>query len=120
MKRFRPASIVLGSEMYSRVLMLPVLIFPSAVSPVLMVLGGASYGPSTVALGTLMHEEFTDHQRATMASINSLLSNALYLVVAPVLGLVADRWGAGRAIMVGQICLLPIIWLFWRVWRRTT
>jgi len=120
MKRFRPASIVLGSEMYSRALMLPVLIVPSPVSPVFMALGGASYGPSTVANGTLMHEEFTDHQRATMASINSLLSNALYLVVAPVLGLVADRWGAGRAIMVGQICLLPIISLFWRVWRRTT
>jgi MFS family permease len=115
MRRFKAVDVMLAGEVYARMIMLPALIFPSPASPALMALGGASYGPSTVASGTLLHEEFTDHQRATMASITSLLSNAVYAVFALGIGLVADRWGAGRAIMVGQLMLLPIIWLYWRV-----
>ncbi len=119
MKRWAPIRIMLANEFWGRALMLTALVWPSKVSPALMALGGAAYGPATVATGTLMHREFTDHQRATMASITSLLSNVVYAVFALGVGLVADRWGAGKAIMVGQILLLPIIWLYWRVRRRT-
>lgn len=119
MKWFKPATVVLVGEIYGRMMMLVALIWPSKASPGLMALGGAAYGPATVAIGTLMHQEFTDHQRATMASITSLLSNAVYAGFGLAIGLVADEWGAGRAILVGQLLLLPIIWLYLRVYAST-
>ncbi len=118
MKRFKAAKIVLVGEVYGRVMMLAALALGSKVSPVLMALGGAPYGPATVALGTLKHREFTDHQRATMASINSLLSNVVYAVFGLAIGAVADHFGARMAILAGQICLLPVIWLYARVYWR--
>lgn len=117
MKRFRAINIIITSDIYSRLLVIPALLFPSAASPALMALGGATYGPATVATGDLIHKEFTDHQRATMASINSLLANCLYAGFGLLVGSVADRWGVGTAILMGQLCMMPTIWLSWRIMR---
>lgn len=68
----------------------------------------------TTALGKVLHDEYTDHQRATIASITSFLANVVYVVFTPLVGLVADHWGVGRAILFGQLCLLPVVWLYWR------
>lgn len=116
MRRFRPMQIVFGGELFARILFLPALIFPTPATPMIMALAGAPYGPMTVALGKLLHDEYTDHQRATMASITSFLGNCLYAIFTLAIGLVADHWGAGRAILVGQICLLPVLWLYWRMY----
>jgi MFS family permease len=117
LRRVAAIKIILGSRVYAGALMIPAVLFPSPLSPVLMALGGASYGPEAVALGTLLHKEFTDHQRATMASIIAVLANGLFAGFGLVIGWVADHWGVGRAILVGQLCLLPMIGLYWRVWR---
>ena len=98
--------------------MFPALLFPTVASPTMMALGGAPFGPATVAIGTLMHQEFTDHQRATMASINSLLTSCLYAGFGLPIGVVADHWGVGAAILIGQLCLMPTIWLHWRIKRE--
>lgn len=115
MRRFSAINIILASDVYSRLMMIVALVFPTPASPALMALGGASYGPATVAEGTIMHREFTNHQRATMASINSLLANVVYAIFGLTIGLVADHWGVGAAILVGQVCLLPAMWLHWQV-----
>lgn len=117
MKRFKPMQIVLGGEIYARLLFYPALLFPSAITPALMALAGAPYGPMTVALGKMLHDEYTDRQRATMASITSFFGSCVYAVFALAIGLVADHWGVGRAILVGQLCLLPVLWLYWRAYR---
>lgn len=114
MRRFKPMQIVFGGEVFARILFMPSLIFATPVTPALMALAGAPYGPMTTALGKILHDEYTDHQRATMASITSFLGNCLYAVFTPVIGLAADHWGVGRAILIGQICLLPVLWLYWR------
>jgi MFS family permease len=119
MQRFKPIQIILTSDIYSRMMVFPALLFPSVASPVLMALGGATYGPATVATGALLHEEFTDHQRATMASISSLLTSSLFAAFGLVAGAVADRWGISSAILLGQVCLLPVIWLSWAIMRDT-
>ncbi len=116
-KRFAAIKIMLASRVYTAALMIPAVVFPSPLSPALLALGGALYGPETVATGVLLHKEFTDHQRATMASINAVLTNVVFAVFGLAVGWVADGWGVGRAILVGQICLLAMVWLYWRVWR---
>ncbi|HEY6736397.1 MAG TPA: MFS transporter [Candidatus Saccharimonadia bacterium] len=117
LRRFKPGQIILGGELYAKALFLPALIFPSPITPALMALAGASYGPMTVALGKVLHEEYTDHQRATIGSITSFVGNCLYAVFTLGIGLAADRWGVGRAILLGQLCLLPRAWLYWRTRR---
>jgi len=116
-KRFKPMQILLGSELYSKAFFFPALLFPSPATPFLMAIASAPYGPATVAMGTVLHEHYTDHQRATMASITSFLGNCLYAVFTLSIGLVADKWGVGRAILIGQICLLPILWLYWEMYK---
>lgn len=117
MQRFAPMRTVFWGEVYARVLFLPALVFPTPFTPALMALAGAPYGPMTVALGQVLHDEYTDHQRATMASISSFLGNVVYGGFMLAMGAVADEWGVGRAIMAGQLCLLPVLWLYWRVMR---
>jgi MFS family permease len=111
MRRFRAMSIILFSDIYSKIMMFAALIVPSVISTPLMALAGAPYGPFTIATGTLMHQEFTDHQRATMAS-------GLFAVFGLILGAVADHFGAGRAILLGQVCLLPVTCLYWLMRRQ--
>ncbi len=117
-ERFRPMQILFGSAVYSRLLFFPALIFPTQATPFLMALASAPYGPTTVAMGTVLHDHYTDHQRATMASITSFLGNCLYAVFTLTIGLIADRWGVGLAILIGQICLLPVLWLYWKMYRE--
>jgi hypothetical protein len=117
MKRFRPMQIIFGSAVYSRLLFFPALIFQSAASPFLMALASAPYGPTTVATGTILHERYTDHQRATMASITSFFGNCLFAVFTLSIGLIADKWGIGPALLVGQVCLLPALWLYWKMYK---
>lgn len=117
MRRFRAVSILLVSDVFSKVCMFVALLSHSPASPALMALAGSPYGPSTVAAGTLLHKEYTDHQRATLASINALLGSCLYAVFGIFSGIVADHWGVGRAILAGQICLLPTLWLHWKLTR---
>lgn len=117
MKRFRPMQIVFSGEVFARVLFIPALIVVTPLTPVLMALAGAPYGPMTTALGKILHDEYTDHQRATMGSITSFLGNCLYAIFTPLIGLVAEHWGIGRAILAGQICLLPVLWLYWRTYK---
>jgi MFS family permease len=117
LKHFRAITIIFASDIYSRLLMFPALLFPTVASPPLMALAGAPYGPATVAAGTIMHQEYTDHQRATMASINSLLTSCLYAGFGLLTGSLADRWGIGAAILLGQLCLLPALWLSSRMLR---
>lgn len=115
LKRWGARAVLLWSTIIARVLMYPALVFPSVFTPLLMALGGAPYGPFAVAESTLMQREFTDHQRATMASITAVAGNVLYAGFALLIGLVADTYGAGRAILFGQIFLLPTVLLYWRI-----
>lgn len=120
LKRWRPMQVVFGGEVLARAMFLPALIWPGPWTPAVMAAAGAPYGPMTVALGTALHNHYTDHQRATMASIISLASNAVYAVFTLGIGLAADHFGAGRAILLGQVCLLPVLWLYWRAGQDVT
>jgi MFS family permease len=117
MQRLRPMQIVFGGEVIARLLFIPALILITPLTPIFMALAGAPYGPMTTALGKILHDEYTDHQRATMGSITSFLGNCLYAIFTPLVGLAAERWGIGRAILAGQICLLPVLWLYWRTYQ---
>ena len=101
-------------EVFSRVLWFIALLFPSPLSPALCSVSSIFYGPGEVALNTLMQEQFTDRQRATLASLNAVFGNILYAVTAVLIGMVADRVGPTETLLVVQVALLPASWLYWK------
>ena len=94
-----------------------IAIWMSNIATPLIILTGASvYGIGEVAREKLLQQEFTDHQRATMASIGSFVASLAYALVALFIGLIADRFGVTAGVLFG-ICVsvtsLPIyLYLF--------
>jgi MFS family permease len=112
MRRFNPLRILIGGELYSRVVGMFALSISTIFSPFLFALSVITYGPSDVAKQHLLHEEFTDNQRATMQSFNSLLSSGLYAIFLVIAGWLADRYSPTVALLVCSFCSLPIILMY--------
>ncbi len=100
------------------VLMLTALIYPTVFSPMLFVLTSFGFGITMVAKGSLMQKEFTNEQRATMASLNSFLRNVAFAIFAIALGYIADKSSPRDALLVGEIALMSVIGLYWSLFKR--
>lgn len=114
--RFTAIKILIADYIYCRVLGIAASGFPSVFSPILISLSSFSFGLGAVARGTLMQENFTDQQRATMGSLNSLIGSIFFAIFAFFLGLFADRWNPAAAILLCQLLSLPNLYLVWRAY----
>jgi uncharacterized membrane protein len=81
-------------------------------APITMALSAITYGPQDVAMQHLLHEDFTDAQRATMASLNSLLTSMVYGLFLVITGFVADKYGLIAAFALCNVFLLPVIFIY--------
>lgn len=111
-EKYGAAKTLFCSEIFGRGLYLLALVLPSAASPFLMATASITYGSSTVAKSTLLQEEFTNRQRAIIASINSFVGNCLYAIVAVLFGILADKYGITKSLLLGQICLLSTVFIY--------
>lgn len=116
-KKFEAMRVLFYSEVYTRIVVLTAYIFPTAASPFMIAAASSSYGPSTVAKSTILQNEFTNEQRATMASINSFVGNIIYSVSAVIVGLAADRYGVARALLTVQLFLVSISIIYYRLYK---
>lgn len=116
-KRFKATNILMFEQIYSRITSLGAFIFPSVLSPLLLSSSSLMYGPSTVAENSLFQKEFSDKQRATMESLNSLGKSVVYGIVLLILGKVADETNPTTALILGQILALVAVWLTWKLIR---
>ncbi|MGI8551464.1 MAG: MFS transporter [Dehalococcoidia bacterium] len=116
--RFEALKVLMAEVLIDRLLNTVALLFPSIVSPILMSLTAFTYGPAEVATGTLLQQEFTQEQRATMGSISSQAENLAFAIAAVGIGLVADRVGAVRALLLMQALLLGTLWLYRLIFRH--
>jgi len=115
---FNAINLLIYQEIYGKVLYTVALVWPSLLSPVLMALASVFYGAGEVAKSTLLQQEFGERQRATMASINALFGSALYAAFSVLLGVLADRLGSAKTLLIAQVCLLPVLWLYWIVFHH--
>lgn len=113
LKRVAPIKIVLYGSLLSRIKNIIAVGFPTVISPVLLSTG--LHGLREVSKGTLLQKEFTDHQRATMASLNSFLSSIFFGIFAFSFGYFADNIGPRNTLLVGELLLFVPAFLFWRV-----
>ena len=116
-RKFRLLSILIFQEIYSRVINILALLFPTILSPFLTTSTAVFYGVGNVAKNTLLQEQLTDKQRATMPSINALLSSCLFALMAFLIGLFADKIGAAKTLLLAQFGLIPVSWLYIKVLR---
>ncbi len=116
-KKFEAMKVLFYAEIYDRALTIPAFLFPSVVSPFLMAIGSASYGPSVVAKSTILQQEFNNKQRATMSSINSFVGNIVYAISAVLVGMAADRFGVVRALLTVQLLKVSILVIYYRLLR---
>jgi MFS family permease len=85
---------------------------PSPISPVLLSINAFFYGIGETASGSLLQKEFTDRQRATMGSLNSFAGNILYAVAMVGTGIVADRIGPAKTILLLGIMAISVVLIY--------
>jgi len=93
---------------------------PSIFSPLITILPSFLYGAGQVAKNTLMQREFTDHQRATMSSLSSLLSSLSFAIASVLVGYSADRTSPQLALLVLTIIATPIVFIYWNIFNKRT
>jgi MFS family permease len=119
LKRFKAIQILMFDKVFSKTVTFLSLIFPSVASPALMSTTSLLYGPSEVAQNTLLQEEFSDKQRATMGSLNSLGKSMFFGIAAIILGLIADKTSPRIALICGQTFGLVAVYLTWKLYKLT-
>ncbi len=115
--KFKAINVIIYQEIVRRSVYVVSLLFPSLLSPILMTISSLGYGISEVAKNGLLQKEFTNKQRSTMASINSLFGSLCYVLVAIPLGMLADAFGPAKAMLIGQFLILPVIFLYWKIFQ---
>ncbi len=81
----------------------------SGISPLFVMFSLPLYGADDVAEQTLFQREFTDQQRATIASMNSLGNSIYFAIILTVCGWIANRYGPFVALLATQVFLSPSI-----------
>jgi MFS family permease len=89
--------------------------FPTVASPAILAVDDALVAPAHAAQSELMQKEFTEHQRATIDSLNSLMGNLFMGICSIGLGFLADYIGVAHSLVVTQILLLPILYVYFLV-----
>jgi MFS family permease len=117
-KRFKALNLIIFDGIYGRIVRIIALAYPTILSPFLMTYSGILFGPVTVATHSLMHKEFSDQQRATMSSLNSLLGSFLFSICALCVGITADKLGTAKTLLILQFITLPILWLYIQALRQ--
>lgn len=116
--RFKEIKTILIGNIYSRIINSIAVLFPTVASPVLLSSSSLFFGSLTVAKNSLLQKEFTPHQRATIASLNSLAESLLFAIFAFILGTIGDHIGPAKTLFISQCISLIGTYLYWKVYRR--
>ena len=115
-RKYEAMKVLFYSAIYCQVPVLIAHIFPSIASPFIIAAASSTYGPSVVAKSTILQNEFTNEQRATMTSINSFVGNILYSVSAIFVGMAADKYGVAKSLLAVQLLLVSISIIYFKLY----
>ena len=93
------------------------LLTANVMSPLIMPLTSFTFGVSSVAEGSLFQKHFTNHQRATMGSLTSLVSSLFFGIFAITFGHLADIIHPTKAMILGEILMFSIVFIYWKLYR---
>ncbi|PJE62461.1 hypothetical protein COU88_04880 [Candidatus Roizmanbacteria bacterium CG10_big_fil_rev_8_21_14_0_10_39_6] len=110
--------LLLISNIYGKVINIGSVAIATVISPILLSSTSLFYGATGVANSKLMQKEFTNEQRATLGSINSFMGNLAFGVFAVILGILADKLGPTKALLIAYIFSLPTVFINWTLFKN--
>ncbi len=117
--KYSAIRLLIFNNIFSRLTHVVALAFPSVASPLLMSSMGLLYGITNVSKNKLLHEQFTNEQRATMYSMITFAGNILFGIIAIGLASFVDSLGVRWTLLILQIAFIPIILLYVQIFRAT-
>ncbi len=79
----------------------------SVFSPIFIMLSLPLYGADDTAKQKILQQEFTERQRATIASLNSFGNSITFSIALYLTGLIANKYGPFMALLATQVFLIP-------------
>lgn len=113
--KYRPRQVLNAEIIFGRFVNFLALFFPSIASPVLMSASSLTYGVGSVAMGSLIQQEFSQRQRATMGSINTFMGYMVFGVCSVLLGAFADRFDVRITLIVSNTLLLIPLFFYRKI-----
>lgn len=110
-KKIGEYNILIVNNLYTRIVNIFAYGLATIFSPLLMGTTAFFYGVAEVGNTTLLQKEFTNEQRATLASLNSLFGSLFYGIFSPFLGLIADRYSPAKALIMVQCLMFFVLYL---------
>jgi len=99
-KKFTAIKIIIFDNVVSKIINLTALSIANIFSPILMTTTSLLYGVNETATKKILQKEFSDKERATMGSLNSLFGSISFAIFAVILGLLADKLGPRDALLI--------------------
>ena len=118
LQKFSSFRVLIAGELIGMVITLIAVLFPGVWSPILIASTSVTFGITLVSLNALMQKEFSDTQRATMGSINSLFGNIFFALFAYLFGVMADHLGTRGPIMISEFLGLSVAYIYWKLFRN--
>ena len=116
-RKFKALTCLITGGIYSKIVYLIALIFPSVISPALMSTTSLFFGVGQVAKRSLIQQEFSDKQRATMGSLSSFVGSIFFAIFALFLGFIADLTSPKIALIGVTLAQFSTIWLYLQISR---
>lgn len=117
-RKYGEIKILLADSIFGKIASFIAYGIPTIFSPIILAIPSILYGVGSIAEKTLMQKEFSDHQRATMSSLNSLGGSIGFAVMGIFLGGLADFMGPAKAMILLTLISLPIIYLYWLLFKN--
>lgn len=89
-----------------------VYILNNVLSPFILVISGTTQSSTVIARDSLMHHEFSEHERATMGSFVSFFSNIVFGIASLLIGYTADKTSIVVALVFATLIRLATIPLY--------
>lgn len=107
-RKFQSLQLLFASISLNALIKLIGLAINTAITPFIMASSTIMYGISSTVENTLLQQQFTDRQRATLGSVISLLGNIMCLIVFTLTGIIADIYSPYAAISIIIVARLII------------
>lgn len=117
-KKYKSFPVLIVGKLYSITSNVLATVFPTVFSPVILASSSFFFGTGAVGISNLLQKEYTDKQRSTMGSLNSLFGSVAFAVVAYGLGLFADQVGPAKALLSLQLLAVVSLFLIWKLFRK--
>lgn len=119
-RKLEAFKVLMGGKFISHTVVLFAFITETVFSPLLICCMSIFFGAKLVSENTLLQKEFTDEQRATMASINQFAGSLVFAIAALGFGFLADNIGATKTLIISELVLFSGLFWYWKAFKHSS